>query len=115
MIGCLPDLLLVAIVGAIPFIAPDLIERCVGLQIDPPRGKAGVIYAITEIVCSPLLLFGPKAEIALFAFLIGVVVLLIYARFWMREHQAYWDVIRAKENARRRQTRLEKKQKRERL
>jgi hypothetical protein len=110
-VGCLPAILLWAVVVAIPFVAPDLIEQCVGQPVEPPRGKAGILYAAFELACSPLLLFGSYAEIALFLFLLCVVAGLVWARFWIRKHEAYWDVIRAKEKERRQQKRLEREQK----
>jgi hypothetical protein len=108
--GCLPTMLFIAILIAIPIFAPNLIEQCVGRPIEPPRGKAGIIYIAIEIGCSPLLLFGSSTDVTLFILLLCAIFILTVAWLWIRKHQAYWDVIRAKENERRRQKRLEKRQ-----
>ena len=107
-VGCLPILLIFAVLGAILFFAPGLIEQCVGRPLEPPRGKAGIIYLALEIACSPLLIFGSLTEKALFAALVGTGIVLFVAWRWTRKHQAYWDVIRAKEREKRRQKRLDR-------
>ncbi|MEQ1538804.1 MAG: hypothetical protein ABL928_07755 [Sphingorhabdus sp.] len=107
----MPLILFWAALVSISVFAPDLIEQCIGRPVEPPRGKAGVIYAVIEIVCSPLLIFGSSTEKALFVVLIGAGNALFFAWRWTKKHQAYWDVIRAKERERRRQKRLERERK----
>lgn len=107
-VGCLPILLVFAVLAAIPILAPNMIEQCVGRPLEPPRGKGGIVYIAIEIFCSPLLIFGSATEKALFAALVGAGIALFFAWRWTKKHQAYWDVIRAKEKERRRQKRLER-------
>jgi hypothetical protein len=107
-VGCLPELLFFGIMVAIAVFAPSLIEQCVGRPIEPPRGKAGAVYMLIELVCSPLLLFGSATDILLFVLLLSSLFAMGLAWLWIRKHQAYWDVIRAKEREKRRQKRLEK-------
>jgi fatty acid desaturase len=112
-VGCLPVMLFLGLLIAIQFVAPNLIEQCIGQSVEPPRGKAAIIYFALELACSPLLLFGSFAEIAFFLSLLVSVIAMGTAWLWTRKHQAYWDVIRSKENEHRRKKRLEKTSKNE--
>lgn len=78
------------------------------MELSGRRGS-GLVISLVELVCSPLLLFGPAREIVLFLSLIAVIAANIYAYLWERKHTAYWDVIRAKERERRARRKVEKK------
>jgi|GEM_PF-4125391 len=102
-VGCLPLIALVGALGAILWLAPDLVERCTGYTIEPgrARGSAGPVVLALQLVCSPLLLLGPWTEKALFALLLATIAALIWAWSWKRRHKAHWDTVRARERERR--------------
>lgn len=97
----LPGCLTLVLLACLPVLVPDLMERCVGRTLDPPRGKAGVVYMAVEAACSPLLFFGPGREIALGLTLVALLIAVWWSRRWIKAHQAHWNVIRARERERR--------------
>lgn len=71
----LPGCLVIALPGFLPLLAPDLIERCNGLLLpESPGGKGGAMF---------------YAALAT-----------LWARRWIKAHQAHWDVVRAAEPGR---------------
>jgi hypothetical protein len=109
-IACLPLLLLIAVLWAIPLLLPGFLGQCLGHPVEPTgRGRgAAIVFAVIEIVCSPLLVKRGWSGIALFVALLGAIGLLVWARRWMKRHNAHFDVIRAKERERRRKKRMER-------
>lgn len=97
----LPGCLTLVLLAALPVLVPDLMQRCVGRTVEPPRGKAGVVYMAVEAACTPLLFFGPGREIALGLTLVALLIAVWWSRRWIKAHQAHWDVIRARERERR--------------
>ncbi len=99
----LPGCLAIALICFLPLLAPDLIERCSGMVLaEAPRGKgAAAVYTALGIICSPLLFLGPASEIALGLTLAALIIAALWARHWIKQHQAHWDVVRAKERERR--------------
>ncbi|WP_164155459.1 hypothetical protein [Sandarakinorhabdus rubra] len=98
----LPGCLAIALLCFLPLLAPDLIERCIGYAPDPPdrKGAAAVLSALATL-CSPLLFLGPTRNIVIGVTIVALIIASLWARHWMKEHQAHWDVIRAEERARR--------------
>lgn len=106
-IACLPLLLLIGLLIAIPLLVPDFLSQCFGQEVEPRgRGKgAGLVLAVIEIACSPTLLTRGWSGVALFAALVGVIAFMVWAWRWTKRHTAYWDVRRARERERRRRKR----------
>lgn len=111
----LPGILIIALLCFLPMLAPDLIERCIGHTPNVPssKGAATVLSAIATL-CSPLLFTGPTRDLLLGLTLTTLIIAALWARKWIKEHQAHWDIIRAKERERRAEKRrakaLEKKE-----
>lgn len=99
----LPGCLAIALLCFLPLLTPDLIERCSGLLLpEAPRGKgAAAVYIVLGTLCSPLLFMGPGKEILLGLTLAALIIASLWARHWIKQHQAHWDVIRARERERR--------------
>jgi hypothetical protein len=97
----LPGCLALILLAILPLLAPDLLQRCIGRTIEPPRGKAGILYLAIETACAPLLFLGPGKEILLAITLVALLLASLWARRWTKAHQAHWDVIRAREHERR--------------
>jgi hypothetical protein len=98
----LPGILAIALLGFLPMLAPDLIERCIGHTPDIPGSKgAAAAYSALATICSPLLFTGPARELLLGLALVALIIASLWARHWIKQHQAHWDVIRARERERR--------------
>lgn len=98
----LPGCLAIALLCFLPMLAPDLIERCIGHSPDVPgsKGAAAALSALATL-CSPLLFLGPGRNMLIGLALVALIIASLWARRWIKQHQAHWDVIRAKERQRR--------------
>jgi hypothetical protein len=98
----LPGILAIALLCFLPMLAPDLVGRCIGHTPDVPGSKdAAAVYSALATLCSPLLFVGSGRELLLGLTLVALIIASLWARRWIKAHQAHWDVIRAKERERR--------------
>jgi len=98
----LPGCLVIVLLCFLPLLAPDLIERCIGHTPEVPGSKgAAAVYSALATLCSPLLFLGHGREILIGMALVALLIATWRTRRWIKEHQAHWDVIRAKERERR--------------
>jgi len=105
----LPGCLSIALLCFLPLLAPNLVERCIGHPLAAPNGKgAAAIHSALATLCSPLLITGPGHEPLLAAAIIALIIASLWARRWIKQHQAHWDIIRAQERAHRAEKRRQK-------
>jgi hypothetical protein len=98
----LPGCLAIALLCFLPMLAPDLIERCIGQTPDVPGSKgAAAVQSALATLCSPLLFLGSGQEMLIGVTLLALIIASLWARRWIQTHHAHWEVIRAKERARR--------------
>jgi hypothetical protein len=98
----LPGCLTIALLCFLPLLAPGLIERCIGHTPDVPGSKgAAAAYSALATLCSPLLFTGPARDLLLGLTLTALIIAALWARHWIKQHQAHWDMIRARERERR--------------
>ena len=98
----LPGCLAIILLGFLPLLAPDLIERCIDHVPEAPASKgAAAFYAALATLCSPLIFLGAGKNILLGLALVALIIASLWSRRWISDHQAHWDVIRAKERAQR--------------
>lgn len=79
----------------------QLFEQCIGSKIQGSSRSAGWLRLIAAIPCSPIYI----RDFADHWWVIGMFVLGVASTipqvFWLREHKAYWDAVRAKEKLKR--------------
>jgi hypothetical protein len=98
----LPGCLAIALLVFLPLAAPELIGRCIGHVPDVPSNKGGAAaLSALAALCSPLLFVGPGRELVIGIVLVALIIASLWARHWMQQHQAHWDVVRAEERAKR--------------
>ena len=102
-------LLLIALVAA----DTDLFVRCLGTPMEVSgRGRgAGIVRMAFVLPCSPYLLMGSVSQIFAFIALWLPVPFMVINWRWARRHQAYWDVVRAREKERRAERSAKRKSK----
>lgn len=84
----------------------DLLHRCTGHAF-PARGRmAAAVRIVAAIPCSRYYLDGPLFHYIVFGALWMPIPFAVRQILWMRRHKAYWDIVRAREKAKRAEKRI---------